>query len=385
MIEREDFFSLFFPTVEQYYYEVYNKTISLSFAKKTCKCNMIIKPFLSAATYLFPSNAAREFFYSEWNIRNSIWKNILAKTYISIITRTGILFSQYRFCFQPSEEMSRDIVIAPNNRSIRIFDYHTRTVGCIIKKGFTSKYFQNQLMFRIHYKYDFMVPLLDYGSNWFVEPILSGHPLARVTNTQAYDDGISNTLSSMSTLAKDTMSFQSVNEYIQNLSDKIRVLVNESLERKNIRFASETLRIIEYVNKKSTNQEWLVPLCVSHGDLQTGNIWVGHDKKTLIYDWETVGERSVWYDCAVLCYSLRRTFGWEAFLQNINTSNLLFYDPEKERDLQEIEVIKLIVLLEDIIFYLEDMLELPKDWGNNIYDLFLERVYKLILKDCCDD
>ena len=33
--------------------------------------------------------------------------------------------------------------------------------------------------------------------------------------------------------------------------------------------------------------------------------------------------------------------------------------------------------MEDILFYLEDMLELSEDWGNELYDAFIERIILL--------
>ena len=48
MIEREDFFSLFFSSVEKYYKEALDKEIEFSFTSKLSECNAVIKPKLSA-------------------------------------------------------------------------------------------------------------------------------------------------------------------------------------------------------------------------------------------------------------------------------------------------------------------------------------------------
>lgn len=120
-----------------------------------------------------------------------------------------------------------------------------------------------------------------------------------------------------------------------------------------------------------------IPTCVSHGDFQGGNIWVDDRGKTWLYDWETVGRRSVWYDSAVLQYSLRRVYGWQDFLQENLPAGICGCDPEKIRTEAQMTVIKAVILLEDMVFYLEDMLELPKDWGTQIFDDFAARMWGL--------
>ena len=53
---------------------------------------------------------------------------------------------------------------------------------------------------------------------------------------------------------------------------------------------------------------------------------------------------------------------------------LLNCDSRKQYSLDEYAAIKAVVKLEDILFYLEDMLELPQDWGGKIYDTFIKCV-----------
>ena len=77
MLQREDFFPLFFATVKKYYKEVFGQDVEIDFAEKK-DCNLVIKPVLSAATAPRMSPAARGFFYSEWNVRNSLFKYLAA-------------------------------------------------------------------------------------------------------------------------------------------------------------------------------------------------------------------------------------------------------------------------------------------------------------------
>lgn len=376
MLEREDFFPLFFETIKKYYKEVYDQEVVIDFADKK-KCNLVIKPFLSAATAPHMSSNARSFFYSEWNVRNSLLKYLAAKVGVAILTHSGKMFSQFTFRATPETTITSDLVIAPNNRSIRFFDYQSQTVGCMIKCGFTSKYFQNQMEFRKANSYSFMLPMLKWGEDWFVEPIMKGHPLARVTKESLYQKGIEDALEGIRQLANDTCSKIRAESYVSGLLHDIKHLLPDAELRKKVTTAALTWRISEKAADDVCGILKTIPICQSHGDFQTGNIWVDDSGKTWIYDWETVDKRSVWYDSAVLCYSLRRKRGWEELASQPKPTDLLNCDPVKQYTSAEYRAIKEIVLLEDILFYLEDMMELPEDWGAEIYDAFIERIGKI--------
>lgn len=365
MLDREDFFGLLSSTVEAYYKEAEHADVKLTRQKKDA--NLVIKPKLSA---LYPpklSKAAQAFFYSEWNVRGGKWKNLAVKAYVFVMLHTGRLFSSYRFRLEPQETAGCDLVIAPNNRSIRFFNYKTGVVGCRIKDGFSDKYFQNQLQFRLNHRYDFLLPLERWGEKWFTEPILQGHPLARVTDEALYQKGVSDALAAVRTLADDTVRRVDARAYLAALRERIITLCAAAREKKRIKTADDTLRLLDIFKIVEDKIPAEIPVAMSHGDLQTGNIWVEPNGKTILYDWETAGERSVWYDSAVLAYSLRRPYGWRHFLRS-QAEDAYRADRTAPSDRVPPAIVKYAVMLEDILFHLEDMMELPNDWGGDIYD-----------------
>lgn len=373
MIAREDFFPIFFETLKKYYHEVYEEDVRIEFADKK-ECNLVIKPRLSAATSPYLSSKARSFFYSEWNVRNSIVKYIVAKLGVFVLTRTGKLFSQFTFRMTPEHLVNRDLVIVPNNRSIRVFDYHSNTVGCIVKHGFTQKYFSNQLQFRLKYQYPFMLPMVKWRKDWFIEPILQGHPLARVTEKISYEKGMQDALLAIKQLARDTTEIVEAGQYIACMLSRIRELTENAVSRKGIVSAENVLQLAETAAFAAKSCLHSVPTCMSHGDFQEGNIWVDNDGKTWLYDWETAGRRSIWYDSSVLCYSLRRQYGWAQFLEEACPEKMLNCDDGKNRSADEYFAMKNVVFMEDMLFYLEDMLELPQDWGRDIFESYIQRM-----------
>ncbi len=368
MLDREDFFGLLSSTVEAYFKEAEQTDVTLVRQKK--HANLVIKPRLSA---LYPpdiSKAAQAFFYSEWNTRGSRLKRIAVKAYVFAMMHTGRLFASYRFRFEPQEAVGRDLVIAPNNRSIRFFHYKTGVVGCRIKDGFSDEYFQNQLQFRLNYHYDFLLPMQRWGDKWFTEPILKGHPLARVTDEALYQKGMLDAFNAVRMLADDTAHTTDARAYLRTLTERIVSLCAAAREKKQIKTADDTLRLLDKYDTIKENLPTEFSVAMSHGDLQTGNIWVDANGKTILYDWETAGERSVWYDSAVLAYSLRRPDQWLQFLRS-DAADAYRTDRTEPADRVPPAIVKYTVMLEDILFHMEDMMELPQNWGGDIYDNYL--------------
>lgn len=376
MLQREDFFSVFFPAVETYFREACGENVRFSFTDSEKKCNMVIKPHLSAASAIHISAKARSFYYSEWNIRNSILKNIIAKTYVFFATRTGSRFAQFRFSLEPEPANLRDLIIAPNNRSIRVFDYGANVVGCIIKDGFTDRFFQNQLQFRKQHSYDFILPLIASGEKWFQEPILHGHPLARITDNKLYEKSLKTAAAHLAVLATDTLIYVDISDYVSSLSEKIQRLLARAISEKQIETGEETTVVVANAVNLCSKKDGKVPTVTSHGDFQSGNIWVEDSGKVWLYDWETADRRSAWYDASVLAYSLRRYHGWELLMHTQDPVEMWMCIPEQKCNM-DYGTMKAIVLLEDLIFYLEDMLELPLKWGSELYDAYIRRLMQI--------
>lgn len=377
MVLRENFYQILQNTVEDYFCRVHGKNVSFTYKKTDATEKMIVNGKLGFIVRFPAPSGLRKFLLSEYNVRGSKLKYIAGKA-VALAVGTLPQIGKLRNAYITKGALDKDIFISPQNRSVRFFNYKAMTVDCIIKSGFTDKYFNNQLDFREKYQYDFMLPLLDSGDGWFREPILMGHPLARVTDEVVYQKGTCDALSYIGRLAAETLTYEKMRAYIGSLEEKIYRLLVQAHARKHIASLEITKRIVDLAIHWSSAAPEQIPLCMSHGDFQGGNIWVDVKGKTWIYDWETVGQRSIWYDSAVLNYSLRRNYGWKNLLEDTEPKAVLSCDLEKERSLESYQGIKGILVLEDILFYLEDMLELPENWGAELYDAFILRMKNLL-------
>lgn len=381
MIKREDFYKILRETVIAYFRDVHKKDVEFSYNKASGYQKLYVNETLGFISAYPAPKGLRKFLLGEYNIRSSKLKRLVGKAVALGASKFPQLqVGKGRRAYITDGVIGKNTFIYPQNRSVRFFDYDSLTVDCIVKSGFSDKYFKNQLEFRKANHYDFMVELIDFGDNWFREPILHGHPLARITDAQLYEKATKDALSYMKIICEDSLMYRDAPEYADELRQRTETLLNAVRERKSISTLEKTEELLRNALSVLSGSQINIPLCKSHGDFQSGNIWVDDNGKTFIYDWETVGIRSAWYDSAVLNYSIRREFGWGDLLGEPTPELVLDCDTRKNYSVDEYKTIKSTIMVEDILFYLEDMLELPENWGGEIYDNFIQRMADLTAK-----
>ena len=378
MIRREDFYTILEDTMNTYFRLVRNADAAFSYEEGRGEKLIINAKFGFISRFPAPRGLLT-FLNGEYNIRGNFVKYLAGHAAASLAWAFPQL-GQTRTCRIAEGALGKNEFIYPQNRSVRIFDYASGQVDCIVKSGFSDYYFKNQLKFRLTHQYDFMVPLSAHGDSWFREPILDGHPLARTKNEKAYQKGLADAMRGIRALAADTRSEIAASDYAKALLADIEPKLRRAAAEKQIQYGESLLEAAKSA-AEILSLGGTVELCLSHGDFQSGNIWVDRSGKTYIYDWETVGRRSVWYDSAVLNYSLRRAYGWKSLLECAAPEAMRACEQNKQGE-PNYAAMKSAVLLEDILFYLDDLLELPKDFGREIFDAFAERIVKLWNEEC---
>lgn len=272
--------------------------------------------------------------------------------------------------------MTDNHLILPCNRKIRIIDFENQHIDSIIKAGFTRKYFANELSFRKESTYPFVPPVLLHGENWYREPLLQGQPLARVTDSRQYDLSVNMAIEHIGVIGRDTLNFIDSRQYASDLLNQIVELIPMAEKNKHIRYGQVLHKVSEAAYSLTSQLPDTIPTAMTHGDFQSGNMWFdAMEKKTYLIDWETVAVRSIWYDPATLLLSTRRHNGVLNMVaaresQHVRDS-VLINDSNKS---YHMDAVMGILLLEDIIFYLEDNLELPEDWGGELIDKYASQL-----------
>lgn len=356
IVKREDFISIFIDTTERYYRDVLKNEIKI-FQKPVRGAKCLCINFLPSFIATFPaSNGMKEALYGEFNIRGSKLKYLLGKflVFSSIVSR-GI-FAWEKLWIYSAEKRVVDFYCSPCNRTIRYFDFENDVVDCVIKTGYNTELMENQLSFRKEYNYEFVPQIIAEGTGWYREAIMHGHALARVTSEMEYLQAKVEAIKKLGILVRDTLRICTVDVYIEIMSRQVELLMKklDSMISKDTK--SRLIKLITIIEAQLCKSSIQIPVALSHGDFQAGNIWVNKNGSIIIYDWETSAVRSVWYDPATLLLNLRNSIESFSLKRRIIQEDCyLVNDPRKIYSQEEKKIIYTIIVLEDFIFQLTEL------------------------------
>ena len=348
MLERENFTEVLTATIKKYYWQVHDVEAEVSTKKfpGAVAFYLYMTPlFLSR----FPMTAgAKEFLYSEYNIRGSLIKYLIGKVGVFAVSNSYGLGAAKKLYIRVPEGISTALFISPCNRTVRFYDFEADTVDCILKDGYKADFLENQLDFRMNCQYPFVPKVLKKGNDWYRERIMHGHALARVRDEEVFEASLQMALSHIATLASDSLEMIDANVYVSELVRKLEGLCG-------------SIPVWEKV-RKIQMPIFSVPICMSHGDLQAGNIWVTNAGEVILYDWETCARRSVWYDPITFFCGLRSASRIPILERLKGNKNWLCNDPQKSYAEDQLIAISQLVALEDLLFQLQEANQLTEPY-----------------------
>ena len=366
MLEREDIYTILSQTLEDYFHTVWGKDVLVRVEKSLLRNTYVIYPRLGVVVSRFPSWKVAKDIYTQFNVQSNWKRKLFAWGYITLCFLTfGMLASRSLF-ISDKKWCRRNRYIMPCNRKIRVFDYGGGYVDAILKVGFNDTYFKNELKYRVNPKYEFIPPFIQYGDRWYREALLTGRALVRLNESQ-YDTAVKKTKEEIGKLYSDTKHYESINAYCQRLENHIKDKLPLLKGQKgiSIEYVQVVLnKISEYIKGIDIQ----VPLVTSHGDLQTGNIMVNEAGVVTIYDWETAGERSIWFDMGKLLLYSQRKGRYAYMIENRDDKSvkdaLLAFD---DKQYPMTHIISILVL-EEIAFFVDEICDLPGAMGTEIMD-----------------
>lgn len=377
MLEREDIYTILSETLEEYFRTVYDKDVSFKVEKSLFKNRYVIYPRLGIVSARFPSWKVAKDIYTQFNVQGNWKRKFFAWGYITLCFLTGGLMASRSLYVSDKKWCKRDRYILPCNRKIRIFDYGKGYVDAILKVGFNDTYFQNELKYRAKPEYGFIPPFKEYGNRWYREAILSGRALVRI-GEPAYSEAVENTKKEIYKLYEKTLHHEDIISYSNRLVDSIQKKLPLLVKKKgmSVKYVNDVLdKCQKYVNGSNIK----VPLVISHGDLQTGNIMVGKSGEITIYDWETAGERSIWFDMGKLLLYSQRKGGYAHMIDNRDNedvcSKLMSLDNKKYPMTNVIAVL----VLEEMEFFVDEIIDLPETMGVEIMDRLTDELKETAL------
>lgn len=377
LLTREDYYGILKDTLQRYYTQRYGNGIEVGYEPKSGAVELIMNPRLGMIFQPCPPRQPRKYLYRSYNIRGNVVKNIAAKAFVFLSTHSRNLFTMpQKLYVYPADMVKRDTMICYLNRSIRIFDFDEGKTVSIQKETFTSKFFRNQLQFRKDNNYDYIPAITAYGENWFEENILKGKSLARETDKEKFMAGEHQALTSILQLANETREFADSKAYITEVIEGCRQYLTGAKETKGIKTINEATNYLELLSTVLVQAPGKLPLAESHGDLQAGNIWLEGEKAWII-DWETHTKRSIWFDVTTLVFGTRYYGGIRMLTSKLKEEGLketMLHGQQCDWNARSMVA---LFLLEDLFFYLEDMMELPGQGGRGSFDIYMNELSEI--------
>lgn len=374
LLAREDYYDVLKKTLQLYYQEKYGRDVYIGYEKRNGAKEMVMNPKLGIIYVPFPCKQIRDYIYKMYNIRNNLLKNVAAKFFVFLSTHSKSLFTLPKHLYiYPADLVNDASIFFYLNRSIRIFDFKNNITVSIKKESFTSKFFDNQLEFRLKYQFEFVPKILHYRRNWFEEYILEGHSLARETDRFAFEEGQRTALRQMEVIQQASLQWIDAVEYLRSLVEQCHSLLDKAQRIKNITTYNATIAYINILLSQLNLKGLQIPVAESHGDLQAGNVWLSKNRVWVI-DWETHALRSVWFDAMTIKFGTRYYGGIKDLVANHQTEQDKMQVLGAFETILNIRQITRIFLLEDLLFNLEDMMELPSTGGCEAFDGYMNDI-----------
>ncbi|MEZ8650760.1 phosphotransferase family protein [Vibrio splendidus] len=339
-------------------YEIIEKTM-LEYAKITNKeleCKFFyIYPNLNVIVENFNSEKVRDFIKTEYNITGNKLKKKLVDIYLILVFKWPRLLSSKRLKVNFPKGHEGDYLIYPCNHRIRIFDFNNDTVDVMAKFGFENTPNRVELETRRKYKFPFIPSIYGTSDKLYSEMIIKGTPLPRVENGyHIYENKIESVLS---VLQENERKKTKLSKY----SEEIYQSVNSIIESNQL-----TLEQVDlcHLFEVDIDLDIEIPMSLSHGDLQHGNIWVRDDKELVVIDWETKSIRSVWYDEYYVFNGSRS--------DDINLNEHVIDKIHTRWPEYDKKIIAHTIVIEDILYNLNSFNNMPK----NIFIDELTNYYK---------
>lgn len=376
LIKREDFYSILEQTLNYYYKNILHHDVFVRVEDKKFSNSVVVYPKLNRIIRRNPSREVVSGIYRGFNINDNPVKRICAKLYITLLLYSKGLLASKSISFSDLSVFTSQHEICGGNKKIRVNDRSCMTSDVIMKSGFPDDYFRSEMEFRLNHKAEYLVPILTYGEDWYREELIEGYSLARVTDPILYSNSLQKAMEYLGKMVEQSKSFISGESYAEILQREIASNMEKLFEKKkDIAFDRQS---VEYMVSSLIKQVLTVeriPIAISHGDFQTGNILVDSQEKVYLLDWETYKKRSIWYDAVTAKLFTRRTGGWKRILENKTRPEIVesIYSFDNDRECSVNQAIS-VLLLEDLSFMLTDTLMIPGELGCGSINNFIGEV-----------
>lgn len=389
---REKFYEINNKTLEKYFSEInrlshHVRICRNKFTYSANKSYFFVYPRINAIVSKDNLGEVRKYIYKEFSNNPNLLKRFAIYFYTRLLLKSRGIFSDKCISIEPKIKNENSLLIFPGNKKIKIFNFKGNYIDNIIKESFIDNCFHKELNFRLNNtKYDFVLGVERYSNRWYREKIIDGVSLPRIQDKNKHKLFKENVNKLLDLLQEDTKKEIEIGEYVNTLVSKIKK-ESRKLEDKSGKFKFERNleKFLMYLVNMIENKKDIILLSLSHGDMQEGNVIIRKtDEKIFIVDWETWGERTIWYDKLMFNYNLRNIYkfvsNFKKYLFNYKDIICEGRDDIFTADLNRRKAIAIIFILEDLLWQIEESNNFPCGIvSNSVEKYFSESFQKEIV------
>lgn len=356
MLVREDFYSILPQTLNRYADFLCIEPGSVSVVKRGEKADLYVNERLNAIIASNPSKLVKEYLRTEYSVSGNPLRKLAVAAYLTAAT-TFVKSSAQMGLKLGFRKTLDDILIYPCNKKIRLFDFTEGVVKTVLKEGFPDIYIKRETGFRLRNDASFIPRITGSGDGCYSETVIrNGRPLARIRETPFVEEKKRESLKLLASLT-DRPRKVVAGEYVTELKERcLRMLSGKEGFEAGERVAALFDALLGQM------QDCSVDMVLSHGDFQPGNIWLDENGKIVIIDWETVKERSPFYDYAALYCSLRNHGGLALLCERIRNDGYLRAIEDCPAD-----TVLALILAEELEYQTEELISFPGTMGMDMY------------------
>lgn len=276
---------------------------------------------------IYPSVIPREQltpFTKEFTYNPGFLRRLLQRIYVFAAVRYpfSLFTTSATLIIEKAPDEMKGWVFLPGNHSHRIIDLNKAHSLVFAKRGFNIDFLKADAETRMQNTFLPAPEVLEYspGQNWFVEQLVTGLPINRLSRQSDQVHAIQQANQAMLRLYESTQQSISLESYVQQLDENIQQQINQIKMTISPQQNNDLLGFSEQLQSHllSAKSDKLldIPLALSHGDFQAANILLDKSRVWLI-DWEYAGLRSLYFDA--FCQELNSRFseGLTARLENL--------------------------------------------------------------------
>lgn len=255
----------------------------------------------------------------EYSFNSNIFLRFIQFCYvfISCLPLTRFLLSDASVFINADSAFISKLFIIPGNHSIRLLDYANNQSIVLHKNGFNLQFFKSVINLKSTYPALPTPKLFDYNicNGWYTEEIISGLPLNRIANLSHKSSTFKAASDALLSLYSQSLEFVDCKIWTTSLSAQISSLTERMKDTYPPFFVKDVTFLVQILSRSVLLSESYLnrlPICLTHGDFQSGNILkpTGIQKSDVyLIDWEYSSKRIIWYDSFVFYLNSRAPKG----------------------------------------------------------------------------